>query len=115
MKILKEGKAHKHMAWFCTCDTCESELRILEGDPLSSDHVCYNCDASQYYIRYICPVCRSLRKAYTSSSFGVKANAQRKEIMLIKEDREEMESWKNFDADTLSDEEKKWIANRNRV
>ena len=53
MKILKEGRAHKRRAWFHTCDCCTSELRIIEGDP-QAGKTCYNCDALQYYIRYIC-------------------------------------------------------------
>lgn len=93
MKIINEGKVHKANAWFTTCDTCNSELRIIEGDPMAGD-TCYNCDANQYYIRYICPVCGEKKKAWTNSSFGVKANAKYKEIVLQKEDREEIE---NFD------------------
>ena len=61
MKILRKGTAHMVKAWFITCDTCESELRIIEGDPLAGE-TCYNCDASQYYIRYICPVCGERKK-----------------------------------------------------
>lgn len=113
MIILKEGKMHKHMAWFTTCEICNSELKILEGDPKSTPQVCYNCDASQYYIRYICPVCGQKRKAYTNSSFGVKGNAVYKEIILEKEDREEMASWK--DCGEISMEDLEWITDRSRV
>ena len=111
--ILKEGKLHKHMAWLTTCDTCGSELKILQGDPLATDPVCYNCDASQYYVRYVCPVCGSLKKAYTNSSFGIKGNATYKEVILEEEDRKEIESWEY--QEKLSDEETKWIENRFRV
>ena len=108
--ILKEGKAHKHMAWFTTCNTCESELKILQGDPLATKPVCYQCDRSQYFIRYICPVCGSHKVAYTASAFGTKANAQYKEIILEEEDRKEMESWEL--QESLSDDELNWINNR---
>lgn len=112
--ILKEGEAHKHMAWFTTCDTCESELKILQGDPLATDPVCYNCDARQYYVRYVCPVCGSRKKAFTSSSFGIKGNARYTEIILEKEDREEMEHWEEI-KDTIDTEDKEFIDCRNRV
>lgn len=111
--VLREGKANKHMAWFTACDTCGSELKILQGDPLATKEVCYNCDASQYYIRYVCPICGGLKKAYTSSSFGIKGNAKYKEIILEKEDREEMESWKY--QEVLSEKETNWVNNRFRV
>ena len=113
MTILKEGKAHKHMAWFTTCDTCNSELKILQGDPLATKEVCYNCDARQYYIRYICPVCGSHKIAKTRSSFGDEANAKYQEIILEKEDREEMETWDKVEIKSRSDLE--WINNRFRV
>lgn len=112
--ILREGKLHKHMAWFTTCDTCGSELKMLQGDPLATEEVCYNCDASQYYIRYICPVCGSKKKAYTNSSFGIKGNATYKEVILEERDREDIRSWDNIKAD-LSNDDKEWINNRCRV
>ena len=111
MKILKEGKAHKHMAWFVTCDTCESDLRILEGDPLSTEDVGYQCDRRQYFIRYICPVCGSKKVAYTASAFGEAANAEYKEIILEKEDREEMEAWNDI-RNLRTEEQMRWINNR---
>lgn len=92
MKILKEGRAHKKYAWFHTCDCCESELRIIEGDPLAGG-TCYNCDESQYYIRYICPVCGHHNIAHTKSSFGIEANARYEEIVLLEEDRKEIDNW----------------------
>lgn len=110
MQILKEGKAHKHMAWFVKCDTCESELKILEGDPLSTERVCYNCDRRQYWVRYICPVCRSKNVAYTNSAFGEVANAKYEEIILKKEDRDDMANWD--DRETLSVDDLEWINNR---
>lgn len=113
MKILKEGKLHKAMAWFTKCSTCGSELRIIQGDPWATKDVCYNCDARQYYIRYICPVCRSKNRAYTNSSFGVVGNAKYKEIVLDEEDRNEIE---NFgDCSDLENDEIKHINDRCRV
>lgn len=111
MKILKEGKLNKRMAWFTTCDTCGSEIRILEGDPFSTLDVCYQCDRRQYFTRYICPVCNSKMVAYTASAFGEKANAVYKEIILKKEDREEIESWKDMEC-YPTDDELEWITNR---
>ena len=92
MKILHEGNLNKRMAWFVECDTCGSKLRILEGDPHAGE-LCYNRDASQYYIRYICPVCKAKNAAWTRSSFGVKANAEYKGIILKQEDRDEINNW----------------------
>lgn len=111
--ILKEGKLHKHMAWITTCDTCGSELKILQGDPLATNPVCFNCDASQYYVRYVCPVCGSLKKAYTNSSFGIKGNAMYKDIILEEEDRKEIESWEN--QEKLKADEEAWVSCRARV
>ena len=111
MKILKEGKAHKHMAWFVTCSTCESELKILQGDPMATEEVCYQCDRRQYYIRYICPVCGSKKVAYTASAFGTKANAEYSEIVLEKEDREEMKAWEHI-KELRTEDQLKWINNR---
>lgn len=114
MKILKEGRAHKRYAWFATCKCCNSELRFIEGDPYAGD-TCYNCDAYQYYVRYICPVCRAHNIAYTASSFGVKANAEYKEIMLTGEDREEIENWEERNAVLKDIEDAKFLSNRCRV
>ena len=100
MKVIHEGKAHKAKAWFTTCDTCNSELRIIEGDPMAGG-TCYNCDARQYYIRYICPVCGRKKIAYTNSSFGLEGNAKYKEIVLEKEDREEIENFDKIREDMM--------------
>lgn len=112
--ILKEGKVNKHMAWFTTCSTCGSELKILQGDPLATEEVCYNCDARQYYVRYVCPVCRGLKKAYTNSSFGIKGNARYEEVILEKRDQMEIGSWITNPPE-LSEKEKAHINNRCRV
>lgn len=103
MKVLKEGRAHKRSAWFVTCDCCTSELRIIEGDPRSGATL-YNCDASQYYIRYICPVCGHRNVAYTNSSFGIEANARYEEIILVEEDRKEIDNW-GVQKDVIKDNE----------
>lgn len=113
MKILHEGKPNKRMAWFVKCNICCSELRIIEGDPHATKEVCYNCDANQYYIRYICPVCHSKNAAWTESSFGVKANSQYKEILLNEEDMNEINNW--GDGSDLTSDEKSHINNRFRV
>lgn len=114
MKILKEGTKHMANAWFHTCDVCESELRIIEGDPLAGK-TCYNCDAQQYYIRYICPVCGGHNVAYTNSLFGEKANAVYREITLTKEDREEIDHWA-IPMEVLGNKkDMEFLANRNRI
>lgn len=112
MKILYEGKAHKRYAWFATCDTCNSELRILEGDPMAGS-TCYNCEADQHYIRYICPVCGGKKTAWTRSSFGEKSNAEYKEIVLNKEDQEEIDNF-SIVARWFGEDELKHIMNRAR-
>ena len=114
MKILKEGRAHKKYAWFHTCDCCTSELRIIEGDPQAGE-TCYNCDASQYYIRYICPVCGHQNVAYTNSSFGKKANARYEEIVLVGEDRKEIDNWDIQTNVVKNDEDLKFLHDRSRV
>lgn len=113
MIILKEGKLHKHYAWVTTCSTCGSKLKILQGDPWATPEVGYNCDARQYYIRYICPVCKQMKEAHTGSVFGVKENATYEQIVLEEWDREEISSWNN--RERLSEEELAWINNRARV
>lgn len=114
MKILKEGRAHTRRAWFATCSCCESELRIIEGDPQAGE-TCYNCDASQYYIRYICPVCGHRNVAYTNSSFGEKANARYEKITLVKEDREEIDNW-GIQMDVIENsEDLEFLRDRSRV
>ena len=114
MKILKEGRMHKRLAWFTTCSCCESELRIIEGDPRAGE-TCYNCDAMQYYIRYICPICDHHNVAYTSSSFGKKANAEYKEITLVEEDREEIRNW-GIRTDVVKNaEDVRFLHDRSRV
>ena len=100
------------MAWFTTCDTCGSSWRIIVGDS-HAGKLCYNCDASQYYIRYICPVCGSFKSAWTRSSFGMEANARYNEIILEEEDRDEIDNW--GDCSDLSDDAIKHINNRFRV
>lgn len=112
MKILHEGTAHKARVWITRCDTCESDLRIIEGDPHAGD-ICYNCDASQYYIRYICPVCGGLKTAWTESAFGMKANATYEKITLELEDRNEIKNW--GDGSDLSECEINHINNRSRI
>lgn len=116
MKVLKEGKLHKRMAWFVSCSCCGSEIRILDGDPMATKPVCYNCDASQYYARYICPVCRSKEVAMTDSSFKDNGNAEYKEIVLTVEDRKELLYFDSFDPEIcLTEDEIKWISSRHRV
>ena len=113
--VLKEGKINKHMAWFTTCSTCGSELKILQGDPIATDDACYNCDANQYYIRYICPVCKTEQKAYTKSPFRkAEPNARYEEIILEEADRNEMATWEEVEK-TLTEEDKKWINDRSRL
>jgi hypothetical protein len=114
MKVLKEGRSQKRNAWFTTCGCCESELRIIEGDPQAGG-ICYNCDAHQYYIRYICPVCGHRNVAYTDSSFGIKANAKYEEIILVEEDREEIDNW-GIQSDVIKNsEDLKFLLDRSRV
>ena len=112
MKILHEGNLNKRMVWFTTCDDCGSDLRIIEGDP-HAGVTCYNCDASQYYIRYICPVCGGFKSAWTESSFGIKANSKYEEIVLEQEDRDEIDNW--GDCSDLNNDAIKHINNRCRV
>ena len=112
MKILHEGNLNKRVAWFTTCDDCGSDLRIIEENP-HAGVTCYNCDASQYYIRYICPVCGGFKSAWTESSFGVKANSKYEEIVLEQEDQDEIDTWGDYSD--LNNDAIKHINNRCRV
>ena len=114
MIVLKAGTAHKHKVWLTTCDTCESELRILQGDPLATDPVIYNCDWRQYSVRYICPICRAKGRAKTIeyAGFDGEGNAIYKEDVLTKEDREDIEHWNDLGYANLTKEEIEWISNR---
>lgn len=118
MKVLKEGKQNRKMAWYCKCSTCGSELRILEGDPMATNPVRYNCDVSQYYVRYICPVCKSKEKAFTKAHYPAspEANAKYEEILLNLEDMKEIKNFERFYSEiVLNKEELDWINNRFRI
>lgn len=115
MKILKEGKAHKAKAIYITCDCCKSDLRFFLdlGDPRVG-RICYNCDSYKEWCWYICPVCgkRSLAE-WRSPYFKDEVNCRIEEIILEKEDLEEIEQ---FEYDEVSDEDKEWLVNQsNRV
>ena len=106
MQVLKEGKANLREAWFTTCPNCESELKILIGDPHCS-RVFYNCDRRQYWIRYKCPVCNSLQIAHTRSTFGGSCTAEIKvNYALNEKDRIEINSWKD---EKVTEEETHWF------
>lgn len=98
MKVIKEGKAHKKMAWYYTCPNCDSKLRIIDGDP-SVSRVFYNCDRRQYWIRLYCPICNAKLMPHTASAFGEKANAEYESIILTEEDREEIKNFENVKHD----------------
>ena len=85
---------------------------------MMTDPVCYNCDVSQYYVRYICPVCRSKEKAFTKANYPAspEANSRYEEILLNLEDMKEIEDFEKFDPEiVLNKEELNWINNRFRI
>lgn len=104
MQIVVEGKAHTGNVWTTVCPVCDSELRIIEGDPHAS-RLYYNCDRNQYWIRYKCPVCGELEIAQTAA-FGKKANAKYEYgVRLTEKDREDMATWPEQRDDGLTMEE----------
>lgn len=109
MVVIKEGKLNKKMAWFTTCNTCGSDLKIIQGDPHATKEVGYQCDRGQYFIRYICPVCKGKKIAYTKY-WGMEGNAIYKEIVLEEKDYEDIDSWN--EKEELTEEEIKHISNR---
>lgn len=112
MKIVKMGEANKAYVWKTKCSTCESILEFVNGnDPLCGKEVCYNCDASQYYTRYVCPVCHSHKVAFTNSAFGKKGNAEYDKRVVKKGEFDLPETMEN---PILTDEDVAWIENRSR-
>ncbi|MBP5595020.1 MAG: hypothetical protein J6Y02_06535 [Pseudobutyrivibrio sp.] len=110
-KVLKEGTLNKRDAWFCTCNTCGSELRIIQGDPIATDPVIYKCDVGVYRIRYICPVCGQKELAETGPDMYISAKhkAHYKTIIIDQDDLLEIDEWNKVD---LTDEDKEWINRR---
>lgn len=102
MRVLREGHANEQYVWEHTCDYCDSDIRIIEGDPRAS-RLFYNSDRQQYWIRYICPVCGSQNIAMTASAFGTpEANATREKVVLSKEDRKDMDTWEETKIEAVS-------------
>ncbi len=109
MKILKKGEKHVAYVWHCECSTCGSILEFVNGkDPACGPEVCYNCDASMHYTRYVCPVCGSLKVAFEDSAFGKTGNATYEKRVIkpgeFETDEITQEAFENLD----------WINDRSR-
>jgi len=97
MKVISEGKLHKAEAVFVTCDHCGSKLRLLldKGDPRVGRKK-YNCDSGKEWVVFACAVCDKIGLAeYRSPYFEDEVNCELKEIVLEKEDLEEIKNYKN--------------------
>lgn len=81
MKIVRRCTAHQRKAYFVECKYCNSELRILEGDP--EVHV-------QYTFELTCPVCGERQQFCLD--YGCN-DVTTRTITLTREDREEIASW----------------------
>ena len=81
MKIIRRCTAHKRKAYFVECKYCDSELRILEGDPEVSVH---------YTFELTCPVCGERQRFCLDYACH---EVITRTITLTKEDREEIASW----------------------
>ena len=87
MKIIKRGNAHKRDMFEVKCPNCESEIRIIVGDPHAS-RLYYNVDSREYWVLYKCPVCQALQKGSTFENATYHGN-----YILTQEDREDIDNW----------------------
>lgn len=106
MKVIKEGKLHKAEAVFITCERCGSDLRLLleKGDPRVGRKK-YNCDSAKKWVVYACPVCNKIGLAeWSSPHFKEEVNCRLEEIVLEKEDLEEIDGYSKQEiSDELKD------------
>lgn len=103
MKVLVKGEAHKSMQYITECLFCDSRIRILKGDPMSTAEEWDGRNGrSTYRLNYICPVCGCQNEAAETvyaSDHNV-AKMKRENITLTKEDREEIASWKENNSES---------------
>lgn len=100
MNILKEGKGHKAEVYYMTCEFCDSELRIINGDPRS-----YNIPgcAPGRVLKFVCPICHAQNKKYPDK--------WEYDELLTVADKEEMETWEDDKLEDLTDDDLKFLDN----
>ena len=97
MEILKKGEAHIAKVWRCKCPLCETEVKIIEGDPEIVKY--HNCSGSfREIVTWKCPVCEQEIESKTAENhFSATVNliSCKKEVLSI-EERNEMRSWPGY-------------------
>lgn len=101
MKILHEGTANKRDKMTCTCDFCESELRIWHGDPMSHREWDGHNEV-HYVLNFICPVCGSHNVARTYHDTNKDEFILEEKALMNREDKEEVKNFENFSTKDLS-------------
>ena len=114
MEIIKRGKANKSEVWRCKCPLCETEVKILKGDPDILKY--HNCSGSfREEVKWICPVCETEVVSATAEHHGSATEnlISCKEEVITAEEKELIMSWGC--VDNLDDEHPwyKGIWNRN--
>lgn len=102
MKIIKEGTAHIEKTGTFNCKFCESEIRIINGDP----RVRFECTSDSYKrILTKCPVCGQYidETIYFIDTY------------LTIEDKEEMNSWERDKLEDFTDDDLEYIGDYDRI
>ena len=94
MEILKRGTAHMAEVWRCTCPMCETEVKIIKGDPEIIKY--HNWRGSfKETVTWQCPVCETEVNSSTgehNNSSWTNLTSKKKEV-LSKEEKELLDSW----------------------
>ena len=108
MKILHEGTAHLRDKHICECNFCETTVQIWYGDPMSkrewSGH-----SGVDYVMRFICPVCGAQNIVRTHHDHHYDGLLIEESALMSKEDKKEVEAFENFDKESLSAEDRKFL------
>lgn len=102
MKIIKEGKAHIEKTGTFNCKFCESEIRIIYGDPRV--HFEYVSNGKQRILTK-CPVCGQ----YIDETIKIT------DTYLTIEDKEEMKSWEDDKLEDFTDDDLEYIGDYDRI
>lgn len=94
MEIIKKGRAHLAEVWRCKCPMCDTEVKIIKGDP---DIIKYhNCQSSfREEVTWECPVCKTEVLSATGehrTSAWTNVISKQSEVLSHKE-KELLDSW----------------------
>ena len=102
MEIIKKGKANKSIVWRCRCPLCETEVKIIKGDPdILRYHNCVGNFSEE--VTWKCPVCETEVESKTGehrNSSDINVISVKEEI-ISPEEKALVESW---DCVDLSEE-----------